>query len=415
MTTIPRAAVSPRLALDLDQPLPDLVAEAAGQATRALPLLRLHGQPLGLVPVTLPCPAATLAGEIERVLGDAVLDHLTTDGLTWPGRVQPGVGLPDHPACHREPVATSVSVVVTAIAAGDELAGVLRGLQQQEHAPHEVIVVDNRPASSGLAQFVADWTASPVHYIAEPRPGLSRARNAGLAAASGEIVVFSDDDVVVDPGWLRALLTGFDAPDVTCVTGLILPLELETTAQQWIEQFGGFGKGFTRRRFDLGRHRDPSPLYPFNAGVFGSGANTAFRTAALRSIGGFDVHLGTGTPARGGEDLDIFLEVLAGGGAIVYEPSAVLWHAHHREVADLRRQVRGYGVGLGAAMTKRFVERPAERRQMLHRLPLGMRHLLDPGSTKNAGKTTAYPRSLTLLELAGVAQGPVAYWRSRRG
>ena len=66
-------------------------------------------------------------------------------------------------------------------------------------------------------------------------------------------------------------------------------------------------------------------------------------------------------------------------------------------------------------MTKRFVERPVERRQMLHRLPLGMRHLLDPASTKNAGKTTAYPRSLTLLELAGVAQGPFAYWQSRRG
>jgi len=415
MTTIPRAAVSPLLAIDLEQPLPDLAADAAGQSIRALPLVRLHGRPLGLIPVTLPCPPARLAGEIERVLGDAVRDHLAADGLTWPGRVQPGVGLPDHTACHREPVATSVSVVVTAIAAGDELAGVLRGLQQQEHAPHEVIVVDNRPASSGLAQFVAEWTASPVHYVAEPRPGLSWARNAGLAAAGGDVVVFSDDDVVVDPGWLHALLTGFDAPDVTCVTGLILPLELETTAQQWIEQFGGFGKGFSRRRFDLDQHRDPSPLYPFNAGVFGSGANTAFRTAELRRIGGFDVHLGTGTPARGGEDLDMFLEVLAGGGAIVYEPSAVLWHAHHREVADLRRQVRGYGVGLGAAMTKRFVERPVERRQMLQRLPLGMRHLLDPASTKNANKTAAYPRSLTLLELAGVAQGPFAYWRSRRG
>jgi len=315
-----------------------------------------------------------------------------------------------------DPAATrAVSVVVTAVVAGDELARVLLGVQAQRHVPHEVVVVDNRPASSGLAEFVAGWRGTGVWYVAEPRPGLSWARNAGLGAVDGEFVVFSDDDVMLDPGWLGALLTGFDAPDVACVTGLILPLELETAAQQLIEQFGGFGKGLARRRFDLGEHRDPSPLYPFNAGVYGSGANTAFRTEALRRIGGFDVHLGTGTPARGGEDLDIFLEVLFSGAAIVYEPSAVLWHAHHRELADLRRQVRGYGVGLGAAMTKRFVERPAERRQILARLVVGLRHLLDPASTKNAGKTTGYPHSLTLLELAGVAQGPLAYWRSRRG
>lgn len=417
--TAPPLLANPHLVLDLDHPLPDLLADlwqGRPHGARVAPLVRLHGAPLGVLRVDLPCSRNDLAAAVERQLGSAVRDHLADDGLASADSLTAGGLAPRYSRLCGPPVGeAAITVVVTAIAAGAELAGVVRCLEAQRLAPVEIVIVDNRPTTSRLAEFVAGWTGRPLRYVPEGRPGLSHARNAGLDAVHSELVAFSDDDVLLDPGWLEGLVAGFREPDVGCVTGLILPLELETPAQHLIEQFGGFGKGFTARRFDLLADRDESPIYPFNVGIFGSGASTAFRTADLRAIGGFDAHLGTGTPARGGEDLDIFLEILRHGHAIRYEPAAVLWHAHHRELADLRRQVHGYGVGLGAALTKRFVGRPQERRQMLGVLGQGLRHLLDPSSAKNAGKQAGYPPSLTAVELAGLVRGPLAYALSRRG
>ena len=397
--------------LDLGAPLPGL---AGSGHTRVLACL--HGRPVGTVDLDLPVDAAEVDAAVRDTLTGPIEAHLAADGLPVDLACL-ACGLPataSGAACQRDPAAGTVSVVVTACEASPELVRVLDGVAAQDHRADQVVLVDNRPRTSGLAQMLAGLGRPELTCVAEERPGLGNARNAGLAVATGQFVVFTDDDVVVDTGWLRGLVSGFDRDDVACVTGLILPLELRTPSQRWVEEFGGFGKGFERRRFDMAEHRGPSPLYPYNAGGFGSGANGAFRTEALRALGGFDPRLGTGTVTCSGEDLDVFLDVLAQGWAIVYEPSAVLWHAHHAALPCLRRQIRGYGVGLGAIMTKRFVERPRERRQLLRCIPGGLRFLLDPRSGKNQRKTSSYPRSLTLAEIAGVASGPVALWRSDR-
>jgi cellulose synthase/poly-beta-1,6-N-acetylglucosamine synthase-like glycosyltransferase len=88
-----------------------------------------------------------------------------------------------------------------------------------------------------------------VRYVREDRPGLAIAHNRGLQEVTASLVAFTDDDVQVDPGWLRELVLEFLADErVACVTGLILPMQLETPSQAWIEQFGGFGKGFESAR-----------------------------------------------------------------------------------------------------------------------------------------------------------------------
>ncbi len=61
----------------------------------------------------------------------------------------------------------------------------------------------------------------------------------------------------------------------------------------------------------------------------------AFRTEALRSIGGFDVALGAGTPARGGEDIDVAVRLLLAGLLVVRQPAAVIWHRSHATNAEL--------------------------------------------------------------------------------
>jgi GT2 family glycosyltransferase len=380
-------------------------------------LVRLHGHPLGVAAVTLSpdgLPPDHLADRVAAALGFEVAAHLRADGLAGPG-VVPAQGVTTSDACRPRPADDrAAAVIVTTCAASRSLGRTLEGILLQSTPPAEIIVVDNRPHTSGVRAQLDGFPAD-IRYVAEPARGLSRARNAGLAAATAPVVAFTDDDVEVDSRWLQFLLSGFVDDQVACVTGLILPLELATPAQVWFEQFGGFTKGFIRRRFDLADHRPDDLLYPYAAGVFGSGANSAFRAATLRRLGGFDVYLGAGTAARGGEDLDIFLSVVRSGHALVYEPAALLRHAHKRTMAGLRRQLYDYGVGLGAMVSKRVVTRPAERGPIARLAPAGMRRLLGPGSPKNAGKSSQYPRSLTLAELAGVAWGPAGYTASRVG
>jgi len=253
-----------------------------------------------------------------------------------------------------------------------------------------------------------------VRYLVESTPGASAGRNRGLWAAGGEVVAFVDDDVVVDRLWLRSLILGFQAaPGVACVTGMILPAELETQPQVWIEEFGGFDKGYEQKIFDLDEHAPPDPLYPYLIGSFGSGASAAFDPEVLKGIGGFDPALGPATPACGGEDIDVFLQVILAGHRLVYEPRSLVRHRHRREYADLRRAVRGYGVGLAAVLTKALMN-PRTRADVLRKAPRGVVHFLNPSSPKNAKKTSTFPRQLTLVEVSGALVGPVAYLRSRR-
>jgi GT2 family glycosyltransferase len=376
-------------------------------------LVRRDGAPYGVVRAGSARRRMNML-EFRQALTDGVKDRLPADLLAGDGLV-PVDGIAAMPPLARHGHGQlPISVVVTTCEASPTLLRTLASLQTQTHPPLEVIVVNNRPATSGVAAFLLSNGIDWVQLIDEPVPGLSRARNAGLAAASAEFVAFTDDDVDVDSRWLEAIARTFDDTAVACVTGLVLPLELQTAAQFWFEQFGGFSKGFEKRRFDLAEHRDASRLYPYAAGVFGTGANAAFRVAALRSVGGYDERLGAGTSARGGEDLDIYLTVVRSGWTLVYEPAALVRHTHHREFAALRAQVHNYGVGLAAMITKRWVTHRDERWDIIRRLLLGALHLLHPRSSKNRAKGRGYPRDLTLAELRGVLVGPFAYWKSRR-
>lgn len=259
------------------------------------------------------------------------------------------------------------------------------------------------------------WPLMADAVVAHNR-GLALAHNVALSALTGKIVAITDDDVEVHPDWLTAIAEAFAESDATCVTGLILPAELQTPAQLLVERAGGYGRGFATRIYAR-EMPDCEPLFPFAAGRFGSGANMAFRTDWLVDHGGFDRAMGAGTPARGGDDLVAFPGVIVDGGTLVYEPRAVVRHWHRREYEGIRRRAFGYGIGLGAYFAATLWARPRLLGAMLRRAIPAACYLLSPASAKNIGRRVSFPRELVWRARAGVMAGPFAYsvsrWRYR--
>jgi GT2 family glycosyltransferase len=409
--------------VELSNPLVG-IRSSAGRSRPARVLVRLHSHPLGILRLSLPAAgldAASLRTVIWEELSHQIRQHLAAESSKRVDQIPPeGFRITGREACTwrsqigtlRPPAAT---IVINTCRWSEQLERTVASAQGQNYPNVEVVVVDNRPSTSGVrTQLSQRFKVPTVVYAAEPVPGLGRARNTGLRAATAEVVAFTDDDVLLDRSWLSWLVAGFSAAEnVTCVTGLILPLELETEAQLLFEEFNGWSARVQPRVWDLDENRLDHPLYPYTVGVFGSGANAAFRRQALLELGGFDGHLGVGTPACGGEDLDVYTRIILSGSRIVYQPAAILRHAHPRDMRRLGRQARLYGAGLGAMLTKHLLLHSQTRRELLRRLPAGLAYTFSPRSLKNARKPHGYPFRLSLYEVAGLAWGPVGYIRSR--
>lgn len=405
--------------LHLDGPIHPICAGPRYSSARLL--ARLHGVPVAEVHVPLPggrASAEQVAAATWAQAGPALVAHLVEDGLPAPtavpvaGLAAPGVGV----RCRDLAVTDGTPSVTVVIATRDRtasLARTLTSIARMEHPGFDVVVVDSAPTSDATARLLAGRVAADLRltYVRTEHPGLGLAHNAALPFVSGQVVAFTDDDVQVDPGWLTALAGPFLDPDVACVTGLILPAELETAAQLWVEQAGGFGRGFSTRRFSA--TEPDGPLFPFTAGQFGSGANMAYRTDWLRQACGFDIATGAGTPARGGDDLLTFLRVILDGKTLVYQPAAIVRHWHRREYAGMRRQAFGYGMGLGAYLTAALCRHPGTVAPMLRRAVPALTHLLAPGSARNRLREDNYPSELVWRERAGVLAGPAGYASSR--
>jgi GT2 family glycosyltransferase len=408
--------------VDLEAPRTDLrLPEGSlGQPYRSLLAVgRLDGDPLGVAAVSVE-PEGGVSGDrlaeaLRRQLEPELREAFARRGLRLP-RSLPAAGIPGLPAGGREAPARglSVSVVVPTCCDPLSLERCLSSILACDYGDFEVIVVENRPASTATRRMLSERFPDDtrVRYAEEARPGASHARNTGLALADGEVVAFADDDVIVDPAWLRRSTEAFGrGDDIACVTALILPLELEHRSQLLLEQLTAFGRGFRPHTYRLPEVRDGHPLFPYTRGMIGAGANTAVRKDVARQLGGFDTTLGAATPAVGGEDLDLYIRLLNAGHAVAYEPSAIVWHEHPAAKASLRRRVYRYGVGVGATLAKQVFAGP-ERMRLLRGVRSGVRYAGEPTCRKNGRKMALYPRRLEWLERLGMVIGPVAYLMS---
>jgi O-antigen biosynthesis protein len=380
----------------------DLDKEIDGDVRRVEALVRRDGRPAGMITLDLTQDRTSLGDQLEAAAAllpapvEAAWSRV--EPTTWP-RVT--VAIP------------------TTFGKLDSLGLAVASIARLDYPDFEIVLVDNRSAPKEQDHAVVRGvTEHAVQILYEPERGISAARNRALRSCENAFIVFTDDDVQVEPDWLRQLMRSLLADvGVACATGLVIPTELSSPGQSTFEHlFGGFNRAFVPALYGGDQTGDQDPLFPYAAGRFGTGASAAFRTGPLKDLGGFDRALGTGTPARGGEDLATFIQILSDGGSIAFEPSAIVHHMHRETKGELRRQVFSYGVGLTAMYTALVVQDREHLWAIARRLPSALRLYLGSGNgtvRKNSGDAPV-PVLLRLWHAAGMTMGPPLYFLSRR-
>jgi glycosyltransferase involved in cell wall biosynthesis len=318
----------------------------------------------------------------------------------------------------------SITVVVCTRDRADQLRTSLNAILRLDYPRFDVVVVDNASKTSATRDLLAREFVDPrIEFVAEPVAGLSRARNTGLQKATGEIVAFTDDDVVVDRYWLSQLAAAYvAAPGIDCVTGLVPSGELRTRVQGFFDDRVTWSKSIRPRVYSMAAPPEDLPMFPFCVGQYGTGANFSLRRSTARELGGFDTAFGVGTRTGGGEDLDMFTRVLLSGRSLAVQPSAIVWHRHRDDIAELKKQAKGYGTGLGSWLTK-IILNPRTFPIVLVRAPRALVRLVSIAWRKPAvsvvqssGPADEFDRTISRVgwvELASVVRGPWLFFRQR--
>lgn len=345
------------------------------------------------------------------------LDPAGLEGL-WHAGPARDTPLPPDPA----PFITVV--IPSAMQRPDLLLRCVERLAGSAYPAFEIVVVDNRPQDGvERASVHAELAKRPrTRVVTESVPGSSAARNRGVAAARGEIVAFTDDDIDVDAGWLTAIAHRFAAdPQTSAVTGWVFPAELETPAQVWFENSGNtIGADFAVVSFQTDgvdpytalahRPQQAAERVPVFRGVFGGSGNLAVRAEVLAACGGFHPALGAGTVAHGGEDIEFLSRLLRLGHRVTMDPAVAVFHHHRADYAGLRQQMFGYGTGYTAALTAMVTE-DARNVTGLLRLVTAARSIT--ATRGHSRDEVGYPAGLSWTQRWGLLCGPLAYLRSR--
>jgi glucosyl-dolichyl phosphate glucuronosyltransferase len=217
-----------------------------------------------------------------------------------------------------------ISVVVATRDRAALLASTLDALCAQvvPDCPFEIVVVDNNSVDDtrNVVTAAAQQATVPIVYVTEGRPGKSHALNTAIRIARGQVLAFTDDDVLPAPGWLAAFMRAFRETGADYAAGRILPL-WEAPPPRWLTPalhgVIAVPDGGTQRLRLTGIHDAVMPI----------GTNMAVRRQTIDRIGGWHPELGKlKNTLRTGEDHEFALRMNAAGFTGVYEPEASVLH-----------------------------------------------------------------------------------------
>ena len=212
-----------------------------------------------------------------------------------------------------------ISVVVCSFNGRRTIRDTFEGLRRLDYPNYEVILVDDG-STDGTGDIASGYD---VQVIQTPNGGLSRARNLGLEAATGEIVAYIDDDAYPDPDWLHYLAARLAQGNWVAVGGPNLAPAGDGPVAACIAN----APGGPLQVLISDREAEHIP-----------GCNMAFRRDALLAIGGFDPQFRVA-----GDDVDVCWRLMEAGGRIGFSPCAVVWHHRRNSVKAFWRQQHGYG------------------------------------------------------------------------
>ena len=209
------------------------------------------------------------------------------------------------------------------------------------HIMDQSTTADTRTIVEDLARRRTAHSRIVYHHL--DKAGLSRAYNLGVRACDGDIVVCTDDDVIVDQQWLTAISRAFEEDaELGLLYGQVLvPEELADAASNDVVVPALWRT--TRERL----HRRDR-----NFTLWGMGANMAMRRTMHDSVGGFDEALGGGAPLRSAQDFDFSLRMYRAGHAILLDPNVKVDHYGARTAHQWPETLRNYGIGDGAFYAK---------------------------------------------------------------
>jgi GT2 family glycosyltransferase len=218
-----------------------------------------------------------------------------------------------------------ISVVVCAYNAETTLDGCLASFLKASYPCFEVLVVNDgsRDRTGAIADEYAARRPDRYRVLHQSNLGLSAARNAGLWAASGELVAYTDSDCYVDPDWLTSMAWAFQDERFAAVGGHNMAPPEDNRVAACVAVSPG-APTHVLLSDDVAEHIP--------------GCNMAFRAEALRSIGGFDTAYRTA-----GDDVDACWRIMDQGGLIGFSAAMLVWHHRRNTVAAYFQQQRGYG------------------------------------------------------------------------
>ncbi|MCU1379352.1 MAG: hypothetical protein JWN29_2335 [Acidimicrobiales bacterium] len=282
-----------------------------------------------------------------------------------------------------------ISIVVCTRDRPDSLAATLATLSPVVGADDEVVVVDSASIDQRTSAVA---TSAGFRVVRASRPGLSHARNLGIAASTRPIVAFTDDDCRVGTAWRDAVEAAFGDPAIGLVTGPVLAVARD---------------GRAMNVSTLDRTSDERYTAPTRPAEIGHGANMAFRRAALEAVGPFDEALGAGARFRAADDWDMFWRVLRAGWSAIYTADAVIHHEQWRSRRQAIQTRYGYSIGAAAFCVKasRFGD-PMGRRLLVDRLRHEGLHTTMRGLRQRKATLAAIGAANVVGSLAGA-------WRAR--
>ena len=213
----------------------------------------------------------------------------------------------------------SVAIVICTRDRPTDLVRCLASLEDQSVQPDEVLIVLGSPES--CPPNLADRTKLPIRHIESFEHNISKARNAGISAATSALVLFIDDDAQARDGWIQAYLNAFDAdPASWAIGGDVYDSRPSPPSQAAIE----FSRGLispTGRQIPISTGSLDTQPRGYVQTV--KGCNFAIRRQQVIELGGFDPFF-----AFGFDESDLMLTIQAAGARVVHEPKAAVDHAH---------------------------------------------------------------------------------------